>query len=171
MINAPPEPDLSTAATMLGGWLTDPMNPGGSWSAAPQAIPSAWTVNTETAIIYEIDSGATGFENVSARFGTGNGIFVWLNGVFQGGQVRPDEALLGELTLSLGDLTPGAHFLQVLREDHGVATGYAVQVEGEPPIATVPAPGAIGLMVSALGVLGSLAACRRRGFLPSCQTP
>jgi hypothetical protein len=154
-VDAPQEPDLSTAAMALGNWLTDPVNPGGSWSAVPQTIPSTWAINTETAIIYEIDSGATGLESVSAQFGIDNGIFVWLDGIFQGGQVRPDDALLGELTLSLGDLTPGTHFLQVLREDHGTATGYAVQV--------VPVPGAVGLMVTALGVLGSLAAYRRRG--------
>ena len=161
-VNAPPEPDLSTAATALGNWLTDPANPGGSWSAVPQAIPSTWTINTETAIIYEIDSGTTGLESVSAQFGIDNSIFVWLDGIFQGGQVRPGDVSLGELTLSLGDLTPGPHFLQVLREDHGNPTGYAVQVEGEPLTAVIPVPGAVGLMATALGVLGSLAAYRRR---------
>lgn len=97
-------PDLSAAATALGSWLSDPASPGGSWSAGEQAIPSNWAVNTESAIIYKLDGGATGLTNVSAAFGVDNGIFVWLNGNFLGGSVQPGGAIAGEFTLSLGDL-------------------------------------------------------------------
>lgn len=153
------EPDLSTAAGALGTWLSTPAAPGGSWSAAPVAIPSTWAVNSETAIIYALDGGSFGLSNVEASFGVDNGLFVWLNGTFLGGHLRPGGSTLGEFTLSLGNLGAGTNYLQILREDHGGATGYAVSVTGDVNIAPVPLP-ASGLLLM-LGVAG-LAAYRRK---------
>lgn len=150
-------PDLSAASAALGSWLTTPATPGGLWGGAPQAIPTSWAINTETAIIYEIDGGALGFDNVVASFGVDNGIFVWLNGTFLGGHLRPGGSSLGEFALNIGSIGAGANFLQVLREDHGGATGFAVSVVGD--VAAVPLPAA-GLML--LGGLGALAGLRRR---------
>ncbi len=139
-------PDLSAAAAVLGNWLSTPAAPGGSWSGL-QAIPATWTVGTETAIIYAIDAG-DGLDNVVASFGVDNGIFVWLDGVFLGGHMRPGGAVLGEFTRNIGALSAGTHYLQVLREDHGGATGYAVSVTGER--LRIPEPGTPGLLVLAL---------------------
>jgi hypothetical protein len=155
-IPAANEPDLSAASGALGNWLTTPAAPGGTWSG-PQAIPASWTVNTETAIIYEIDGGALGFDNVVAEFGVDNGIFVWLNGTFLGGHLRPGGSTLGEFALNIGSIGAGSNFLQVLREDHGGSTGFVVSVMGD--VAAVPLPAA-GLML--LGGLGALAGLRRR---------
>lgn len=156
-IPAANEPDLSAAAASLDDWLTTPAAPGGTWSALPQAIPANWAVNTETAIIYEIDGGALGFDNVVASFGVDNGLFVWLNGTFLGGHLRPGGVTLGEFVLNIGSIGAGSNYLQVLREDHGGGTGYAVSVIGD--VAAVPLPAAGFLM---LGGLGALAALRRR---------
>lgn len=150
-------PDLSAAAAALGNWLSTPAAPGGSWSATPQAIPASWTVNTETAIIYEIDGGSFGLSNVAASFGVDNGLFVWLNGNFLGGHLRPGGSSLGEFTLALGSLGSGSNYLQILREDHGGGTGFAVLVTGD--VAAVPLPAAGFLL---LGGLGALAGLRRR---------
>lgn len=155
-IPAANEPDLSTGSVALGNWLTNPAAPGGLWSG-PQAIPASWAVNTETAIIYEIDGGALGFDNVVASFGVDNGLFVWLNGTFLGGHLRPGGSSLGEFVLNIGSIGSGTNFLQVLREDHGGSTGYAVSVVGD--VAAVPLPAAGFLM---LGGLGALAGLRRR---------
>ena len=114
-------------------------------------------VNTETAIIYEIDGGAHGLNNVAASFGVDNGLFVWLNGSFLGGHLRPGGSVLGEFTLDLGSLGSGTNYLQILREDHGGGTGYAVSVTGD--VAAVPLPAAGFLL---LGGLGALAGLRRR---------
>lgn len=153
------EPDLSAAAAALGSWLTNPGAPGGSWSAAPVAIPSSWAINTETAIIYELDGGVGGLSNVLASFGVDNGLFVWLNGTFLGGHLRPGGVSSDEFTLSLGDLGAGMNYLQILREDHGGSAGYNVEVTGDITPAPIPLPASGLLLVAGAG---ALAALRRR---------
>ncbi len=150
-------PDLSAAAGPLGNWLSNPAAPGGAWSGT-QAIPTGWAVTTETAIIYTIDAGA-GLTNLNALFGIDNGIFVWFDGVFMGGNMAPGGASLGEFSFSLASVSAGLHYLQVLREDHGGATGYLVDVSAER--AAVPEPASLGLSVLALGVLPLLRRRRR----------
>ena len=125
-----PEPNLSKVGPVLGNWLSAnplPLNP--YWSA-PGVIPATWAVNTETAIVYAIDAGRSGMHDVVARFGVDNGVFVWLDGSYKFGALAPGAASAWEYTLPLGDLSPGMHYLQVLREDHGGGTGYLVQVTG-----------------------------------------
>lgn len=148
-------PDLTPADSQLANWLTDPANPGGTWSAGKVAIPATWDVNTETAIIYELDGGISGLSNVVASFGVDNGIFVWLNGTFLGGHLRPGGVLPGEFTLNIGSVGAGLNFLQILREDHGGSTGYNVAVTGDPaPTNVVPLPAAGWLLLAGLGGLG-----------------
>lgn len=153
------EPDLSAAASALGSWLTNPATPGGTWSAAPVAIPSSWAINSETAIIYELDGGAGGLSNVLASFGVDNGLFVWLNGTFLGGHLRSGGVVPGEFSLSLGNLGAGMNYLQILREDHGGAAGYNIQVTGDINPAPVPLPASGLLLVAGAG---AMAAMRRR---------
>ena len=159
-IAAAPEPDLSAASSALDSWLTSPASPGGSWSATPQTLPATWDVNTETAIIYELDGGGTGLQNVLLDIGVDNGVFVWLDGGYQGGQLRPGGATLGEFSLNLGSLSAGTHYLQVLREDHGGRTGWDIEVTGT--AAPIPLPAGGILLLTALGGLGGAGALRRR---------
>jgi hypothetical protein len=132
VINPAAEPDLSAASGILGGWLSEnPIPLNSNWSG-PQAIPATWAANTETAIVYEIDGGAGGIRNVTARLGVDNGIFVWVDGIYQFGALAPGGAFLGEYVVNLGDFPPGTTFVQILREDHGGDTGYRIQITGEP---------------------------------------
>jgi hypothetical protein len=123
------EPDLSSVSSTLGGWLSDPVSLNSNWST-PQAIPPSWDLNTETAIIYEIDAGSCGVQDVTASFGVDNGIFVWVNGAYTFGALAPGGAVAGEYIVSLGDLRPGTNFVQILREDHGLANGFSVEITG-----------------------------------------
>lgn len=145
-------PSLAAAAAQLGDWLTSPAAPGGTWSATAQAIPGTWAVNTEDAIIYAFDAG-DGLTSFSASFGIDNGIFVWLDGVFLGGAMAPGGAPAGEYTFTAASVSAGTHYLQILREDHGGATGYSINVTAN----TVPEPGSL-----ALAGLALLAASRLR---------
>lgn len=156
-----PEPDLSTAAASLGSWLTTPSTPGGSWGGLG-AVPKTWTVGDEVAVMYEIDAGATGLSNVIATFGNDNGIFVWLDGVYMGGELRPGGVSLGEFVLNLGSLSAGTHFLQILLEDHGGATGFSVLVTGDDAPA-VPLPAAIPFFLTGMATLGVMRKRRRKG--------
>jgi hypothetical protein len=155
-------PDFSGAAAgtiaPLGNWLTNPAAPGGTWTGL-QAIPANWTVNTETAIIYALSSVA-GIDNVVASIGVDNGVFVWLDGVFQFGATAPGGAVAGEYNVNLGDLSAGTRYLQILRADHGGGTGWSISVtgdirpEGPGPGADVPAPATLLLLGAALAGLG-----------------
>ncbi|MBI2402549.1 MAG: hypothetical protein HYV20_07410 [Gemmatimonadetes bacterium] len=134
-IDPAPEPDLSAANAILGDWLSaNPLPLNANWSG-PQAIPSTWALNTETAVIYEIDGGPGGIDHAVGHFGVDNGIFVWANGGYKFGALAPGGAVAFEYSdIALGELPPGLNYVQILREDHGVATGYHVRITGIRPV-------------------------------------
>lgn len=150
-------PNLSAASAVLGNWLLNPAAPGASWSATGQFIPTTWTPNDETAIIYEFNAGA-GLQNLSLQLGTDNGIFVWLDGVYLFGARAAGGSFASEYSLGLPNLSGGTHYLQVLREDHGGATGYDLLLTGD-RVNNVPEPA--GLALVGLGLLAASLAGRR----------
>jgi hypothetical protein len=147
LINPAPEPDLSSASDILGDWLNDPGNLNSTWSNL-QTIPSTWTVNSETAIVYEFDAGI-GMENVQGLFGVDNGFFVWLDGIYISGALAPGGASQWEYTYNLPNVSAGTHYLQVLCEDHGSATGWEINLSGD-EAAPVPEPATMLLLGTGL---------------------
>jgi hypothetical protein len=131
--------DLATQ-TALGNFLGNTTALGGNWSAATQLIPGTWAVNTETAIVYEIDAGVAGYDNLQVNIGVDNGVFVWFDGVYQLGALAPGGASAFEYSLSTGPVGSGKHYLQVLREDHGGGTGWIISAEAEPATPIIPEP-------------------------------
>lgn len=146
-LNFAAAPNLAAAAGPLGTWLTNAAPSGGAWSAAPQVIPATWAVNSETAIVYAINAGS-GLINVNLDLGVDNGIFVWLNGTYLFGARAGGGSALGEYSLGLADLV-GINYLQILREDHGGATGYDILLSAD-RVVGIGEPGTIGLMGLAL---------------------
>ena len=130
----PDEPNLSAAAGILGDWLEDPPDLSVPWTG-PQLIPSTWAPGTETAVLYPFGDDDTTYASVTIRIGVDNGAFVWLDGVYLGGLVSPGGVVPGELTLTVKDLAPREHFLQIIREDHGGVTGFFIEV-----LATLASP-------------------------------
>ena len=149
--------NLGAASVALGAWLTTPAAPGGAWTGT-QAIPQGWAVNDETAIIYTFDAQA-GLQNVSLALGVDNGIFVWLDGNYLFGARAGGGSSLGEYMPALGNISAGIHYLQLLREDHGGATGYDIQLTADFVRPSVPEP--VSLWMLGLGVIGLIAARRR----------
>jgi len=159
-------PDLSTVSSDLGNWLGSPPSFNGNWSAPVPVAPN-WPLFTEMAVVYQFDTlGAT---NVFASFGVDNGIYIWLDGVFQMGHRAAGGASLGEVTLDIGDLTAGTHFLQLILEDHGSANGYQVLITADTfipcdgpcpgqPDPVLPIPSSLALLGIGLAAL----AIRRR---------
>ena len=131
-LDFPAAPDLSAAESQLGGWLQSPpsLNPQ-YWTPIPTAVQLQWAVESESAVVYRMDVPASGYTNVIMRFGVDNGIFVWLDGQYLGGFLRPGGASLGEHTFTIPSLAAGTHYVQVLREDHGLTNAYTVEITGE----------------------------------------
>jgi len=125
------EPVLAAAATVLGDWLQAPPVLNDNWHWEP-TIPSTWSLNTETAIIYPIFVPEPGIANVVGDFDADNGLFVWVNGQYKFGAVQPGvPSPIGQYeytNVNLGPLPPGLNYIQVLREDHGILTGYQVRI-------------------------------------------
>ena len=152
-VSFPTAPDLSTANSILGNWLTDSFNLNSNWSHE-SSIPNSWAINSEVAVIYQFDTlSAT---NVVASFGVDNGIYAWLDGRYLGGARRGGGVSLGEHVFNVGDLGAGTHFLQLLLEDHGTINGYKVEISADSfTPAPVPVPSAVWLFASGIvGLIG-----------------
>jgi|GEM_PF-856214 len=130
-LNPAPEPDLSAAAGILGPWLNTPPVLNANWRG-PEPIPYDWQVNTETAVIFEFDAGQAGFEDVVLEIGVDNGIYVWLDGIYRHGAFAPGGAREWEYFIPLGNIAAGTHYLQLLREDHGVENGFKMKLTAIP---------------------------------------
>lgn len=137
----------------LGGDYT-----GGAWSGGPVVIPVSWVVNTETAIVYDFVLGSA--SDIHIDLGVDNGILVWLDGVFLLGEQAGGGANINEYDIDLTAVSAGSHSLQILREDHGGSTGYAISVDATPTAAGVPEP--TSLLLLGLGLVGVGFARRRR---------
>jgi hypothetical protein len=153
------EPNLAGAdsgtQTNLGGFLTSPGTLVAPWSAVPQAIPGTWTVNSETAIVYPFVVVGGGYANLFVQIAVDNGAYVWLDGAYQFGAIAPGGPFQWEYSFNTGPISPGTHYLQILREDHGGSTGWSIQADAAP----VPEPGTLLLLG---GGLSALALRRRR---------
>lgn len=148
-LDFPDPPDLSPAQVVLGAWLNpSPVLPPQYWTPIPVQVPRKWPVGTETAIVYRIVVPSGGYRNVTMKFGVDNGIFVWLNGQYLGGHMRPGIAILGEHEFAVESLPGGLHHLQVLREDHGSTADYLVEVTAETDPAPVLAEVSVAVEVS-----------------------
>ena len=155
VVNPAPEPDLSAAAAILGDWLGDPPALNANWTA-PQVIPANWAINTETAIVYPFT--LTEASQLTGNFGVDNGLYIWVNGIYKFGAMAPGGSFPGEYAnLDLGVLGAGTHYLQILREDHGGATGFDINVDAT----AVPEPATLLLMLGATAA-GVARATRRR---------
>jgi len=130
-------PDLFAAESVLGDWL-DPENPDFSTSGwiFEENPTSDWQVGTELAVAYRFEVESA--QNLVASVGVDNGVYVWLNGRFIGGELRPGFAVPGEHIFDLGDLDAGIHHVQFILEDHGVTNDFNLTITADAVILPEP---------------------------------
>ena len=138
-----PEPDLSPASSILGNWLANPPVLSANWSG-PQPIPTSWPVNTEDAAIFSFGDDFTRFTNLVLSINVDNSTFIWIDGDYVTG-FRVFPSTPGPVAVPIGDLEPGVHHLQILREDFGAVTSTPfLELVGDRQ--TVPEPAALALL-------------------------
>lgn len=129
VLDFPEPPDLAPAQEQLGGWLENPPQLSSVfWTSELVQVPGQWLAGSESAIVYRFDIPAGGYSSALLHIGCDNGVFVWLDGRYLGGQLRPGIAVLGEVKFTLKSLPEGTHYLQVLREDHGGTADYTLKM-------------------------------------------
>lgn len=148
-------PNLSAASAVLGNWLNQPTPdltaPGWQNIASPTIN---WVPGTEIALVYEFH--AQSITNLVVSIGVDNGVYLWFDGTFVGGAMRPGGVALGEHVFNLGNQAAGAHFVQLILEDHGSQDGFALEITADEII--LPEPAALG----ALAAFGPMLPRRRR---------
>lgn len=142
------DPSLAFTAAFGADWLAGDYS-GGTWSAVPVAIPSGWTINTETAIVYDFTLSSA--SDIHIDLGVDNGIIAWLDGAFLFGATRPGGSSITEYDIDLLSVASGNHSLQILRADHGGGQDYDISVDATDSV-SVPEPALLSLF--GIGLLG-----------------
>jgi len=125
------EPDLGPVATILGNWLSfNPVVGNSNWGG-PRDVPKTWASNYEIAVIYPIDGGVNGITDIKGNFGADNGIFVWVNGIYQFGALDTGPSVAYEYhDINLGNIPAGQNYIQILLEDHGLSGNFTIKITG-----------------------------------------
>lgn len=130
-LNPAAEPDLGPVSNILGNWFSfNPLQLNSNWGG-PRDIPKKWATNNEVAVIYLIDGGTNGITDIKGNFGVDNGIFVWVNGIYQFGAVEPGHSIAYEYhDISLGNVPAGQNYIEILLEDHGRGGEFTIKITG-----------------------------------------
>ncbi|WP_133296089.1 hypothetical protein [Zooshikella ganghwensis] len=151
VINNPAEPTHFSAA-FGNDWLNgDYSGPESKWQTVSN-IPDTWKINHETAIVYEFTTDS--FSDLSIDLGVDNGYFLWFDGKYISGALAPGHSNINEYNIDISDVAAGNHRLQIIREDHGVASDFDIRVEAKSKPTPVPTPFSVALIV--VGLLGML---------------
>ncbi len=129
----------------------------------PYSLPfnTAWAANTDLALQKIFNINGVLAEPITLNVASDNGFMVFINGQQVAKENAEGYTSYWEYSLPLVTLDfiyPGENLIQVLAEDHGVATFFDLKLTGD--VAPVPEPSTILLM--GIGLLGLVGYSRKR---------
>ncbi|MGI0115840.1 hypothetical protein [Zooshikella sp. RANM57] len=147
VINQAVEPTTFGAA-FGNDWLHGDYSGAGSTWTTVNNIPDTWKINHETAIVYEFTTSS--FTDLHIDLGVDNGYYLWFDGQYISGALAPGHSNINEYNIDIANVATGDHRLQILREDHGVASDFDIKVDAKCKPTPVPAPFSIALLATGL---------------------
>ena len=156
-------PSWATADYNSFNWSSSNWQTGNAAFGNPYSLPynTYWAANTDLALQKSFNIDGLLAAPIMLNIASDNGFMVFINGQQVAKQNAEGYTSYWEYSLpltTLGFISPGVNWIQVLAEDHGGATFFDLKLTGD--VASVPEPAT--MLLFGIGIAGLAAARIRR---------